>query len=160
VRFEGEDLIIFAGEGTYDWTDGVTTSDPGKAPLLKTSENASDEAYLTVTLDRAQTADYSIEFRLPQVFPKNYTFYWRAYYRPSGRVSIYVNREKIGTFDNYNFRYPVDGKNPEGNFNQKGFPVSITEYGDIIVTMVYEHYGESTSNNGICLDYIELVAVE
>ena len=160
VRFEGEDLIELFGEGTYAWKEEVVTSDPGKAPALKSSSIASGEAYLSVSLSRAQTADYSIEFKLPRVFPKNYKFYWRAYYRPSGKVSFYVNGEKIGTFDNYNFRYPVDGVNPVGSFNQKGFPVSITEYGDVHVKMVYEHYGDNTSSNGICLDYIELIAEE
>jgi hypothetical protein len=113
-----------------------------------------------VTLDRAQTEDFSIEFTIPRIFPNSYRFYWQAYFRPSGRVSFYVNGEQIGTFDNYNFRYPVDGINPVGSFNRKGFPVVIEEYGEIHVKMVYEHYGTSTSSNGICLDYIELVSIE
>ena len=94
---------------------------------------------------------------IPKIFPGNYDLVWRAYYRPSGVLKFYVNDEYVGEYDNYNFRYPVQGNNPKNYFNRVAFEVTnITKYEDITVKIEYTGPGIG-SQNGLNIDYISLI---
>jgi hypothetical protein len=161
IRYEGEDLAIDVGGGFFAWdNERIISSDPTVSPVIYDHTSAAGGKYVGVNLPRGSTTAYSIQIKLPKIFPRKYTLTWRGNYRPSGVIAFYVNDEPIGEFDNYNFRYPVDGNNPVNGFNLKRFTVdNITAYNDVVVKMEYTGPGIG-SLNGFNIDYISLTPAE
>lgn len=159
LKIEGEALIINRGEGKFAWIEEVKSNDFSREPFHVESIYTSGGGYLSVALPRGYTGSYYFEFIFPRIFPNTYRFIWRANYRPSGIIEFYINDISIGKFDNYKFRNPVDGVNPDNGFNQKVFQVShLTEYGNLKIRIEYTGPGTGTTN-GVNLDYIMLLPV-
>lgn len=158
IKYEGESYVIDQGSGFFAWdAELISTSNDLIQPKILDNISASEEQYITVDFPRGSTEIYSLEIQLPKIFPRPYKLVWRGYYRPSGIVKFYVNDVYVGEFDNYNFRYPVNGNNPENFFNHIEFDVdNITTYDDIVVKIEYTGPGIG-SQNGICIDYLSLV---
>jgi hypothetical protein len=158
LLFEGESFVVEEGGGFLSWNEAlVTVSDNTKTVDKLANTTASGGQYIKVDFTTGYSQEYSLEFRLPKIFPGNYDLFWRGYYRPSGVVAFYVNDEYVGEFDNYNFRYPVQGNNPVNLFNKVSFEVTnIDKYEDIRVKMVYMGPGIGFQN-GVNIDYISLV---
>ena len=154
--FEAEDLAEAAGS-LFAWKEEVKVSDELINPMVVNAQEASEGRYLSVGLPRGSDETYWIEFVFPKLFPNTYKFLWRANYRPSGNISVFFNDEEIGSFDNYYFRFPIDGNKPTSTgFNQKEWGnISIEEYGDLRIRFEYASPGAGTSN-GINIDYVAL----
>ena len=158
IRYEGESFVTDQGGGFIAWnTELVSTSNDQYQPKILENTSASGGKYITIDLIRGSTELYSLEIKLPKIFPRPYKLTWRGYYRPSGILKFYVNDEYVGEFDNYNFRFPVNGINPVNFFNRVAFDVdNITSYNDIVVKIEYIGPGTGTLN-GVCIDYLSLV---
>jgi hypothetical protein len=161
IKYEGEDLTLAVTGGFFAWNDElVTVSDNTINPKVFDHNVASEGKYVALNLPRGSTDPYSIEFRLPKVFPRKYKLVWRGNYQPSGVVAFFVNGEYVGEFDNYNFRYPVAGQNPQQGFNSVEFIVdNIDSYSDVSLKMEYQGPGIG-SLNGICIDYVSLIPAD
>jgi len=161
IKYEGEGLIKVLSSGYLSWnSDIVTASNSLYTPTILNNVAASGGSYASLTLPRGSTTAYSLEIKLPKIFPRKYKLVWRGRYSPSGLVAFYINGEYIGEFDNYNFRYPVNGSNPVDFFNKIEFIVdNITEYDDVVLKMEYQSPGFGTTN-GLSIDYISLIPTE
>lgn len=153
---EAEELAEAAGS-LFAWKEEVNSSDDLIDPMIVNSQEASGGKYLSIGLPRGSEEVYWVEFVFPKVFPNTYKFLWRANYRPSGNISVFFNDEEVGSFDNYYFRFPIDGNKPTSTgFNQKEWGnITIEEYGDLKIRFEYESKGAGTSN-GINIDYVAL----
>jgi len=161
IIYEGEDLTINVSGGYFTWDEElISSSDNTIIPNVFDSPSASDGKYVSIDLPRGSNESYSIELKLAKIFPRKYKLVWRGNYKPSGVVVIYVNDEYIGNFDSYNFRYPVQGINPDNGFNRVEFDVNnITSYSDVTVKLEYTSPGIGTLN-GINIDYISLTPAD
>ena len=159
IRFEGEKLTVAIGS-QFTWAEGVSTNNSLMNPVVISSTEASGGKYLSVPLPRGYSTQYYVEFFFPKVFPNTYKFLWRANYRPSGLIGVYVNDVRIGLIDNYSFRNLVDGSRPSvQGFNQKIWSnINVTEYGDLRIRFEYSAAGSGTSN-GLNIDYVALFPV-
>ena len=161
IKYEGEDLVVEISGGFFSWDkERVETSDLTKNPTIFDHTTASGGKYVTVNLPRGYSSSYSIQLKLPKVFPRKYTLVWRGNDRPSGLIAFYSNGEYIGEFDNFYFRYPVNGNNPVNGFNKIEFSVdNITSFEDVTRKMEYQNSGLGTLN-GISIDYISLTPAD
>lgn len=157
---EGEKLAVASGS-QFVWSENVITNNSLFKPEVLSSTEASGGKYVTVPMPRGYATKYYIEFYFPKVFPNVYNFTWRANYRPSGFINVYVNDVKVGSIDNYSFRNPVDGNKPTtSGFNQKVWKnITVEEYGDLRIRFEYAMAGSGTTN-GINIDFVSLLPVK
>ncbi len=164
VRIEGESLIDSIGQDRYAWRNDVTLKGEILEPFESISEQASEQAYVVVSMGRSFTKDYSVEFSFKNIFPGRQRLVWRANYRPSGIYRIFVNDVQVGEpYDTYNLRSPLLSVTGEifrptsSGFNSVDFWVeNLTEFGDVKVRFEYMGSGISTVD-GFNIDYVSLI---
>jgi hypothetical protein len=159
---EGEMLIDSVGAGKWTWKKDVKVTGAITEPVKLLSATASEEAVINVELPRSYSGEYTLEFFIKNVLPMRYRLVWRGNSRPSGLYAIFINGEKIGEFNSFNFRstiLSVTGEYfiPFDGYNRKDFWVDhLTEFGDVSVKFVYLSSG-GQNNNGLNIDYVKLI---
>ena len=164
IRIEGEDLLDSIGSNVYAWKDFVkVTGDKSVKPERNIVPDASKGKILSVLFPQEFSGQYTIEFTLKNIFPREYQFIWSATYRTGAVYAIYVNDEKVREFDLYNLIntvFPQVGTipfYPDKGFNKFDAHIqNIQEFGDIPIKIDYVAKGNSP-DNGLNIDYIELI---
>ena len=166
IRIEGEALLDSTGANTYAWKDFVkVTGDKSVKPERSIVPKASNGKILSLLFPEGFTGNYSIEFPIKNIFPRDYQFIWRASYRTGAVYAIYINDEKVREFDLYNLinavwpQVPGFPFYPDAGYNRFDAHVqNIKEYGDITVKIDFVATGRSP-DKGLNIDYIELIPV-
>lgn len=164
--FEAEWLLRQTGVNKHTWIESVTAqSDLAFIPEKLFSIGASNDSTMSLVFPQGYDGSFSIEFNLPAQFPRDYILIVRTNMQYGGIWDIYVNDEKKGTFDYYEFIRndgviwsDVTGERyfPEGNFGR--FDVLVDNqavYGPVKVKFVYTGPGDSF-DNGFIVDNFAL----
>lgn len=171
-RKEGESLVIPQGLDRYAWKDSryvKVTGTSAFAPVVQRVMGiASNDSVLFVDFGNRFNGQYTIEFKIENVFPGKYQFIWRANPRAGGLYSVYINDQlqtlsfKLTQFDmaylsggvvsvtGTQFFYPQNG------YNRLDCLTTLAEYGDVWVKIRYLGPG-SINSSGLIIDYVELI---
>lgn len=169
-KFEMEWLLDNTGINRYAWKEKVTVeSDQYFPPLKEFNSKASNDTVLNVLFQRGYNGKFSLEFETGNIFPRKYLMVVKTIMNVGGIYDIYVNDELVKTFDYYDFiKYRqvipsvIPGKRyfAEGVFNRFDMWVdNIGNYGKAKIRFEYTGPG-FVFNNGLVIDYIELVPSE
>lgn len=164
TRYEGEYLLKPVGT-KHTWDTSVTVlSDETFQVLQEPVASASNDSILRIAFTKGYTGKYSIEFRGPPLFPRQYLMVLRTHMDIGGLYEIYVNDELVRTFDYYDYiknRYlnysvssDVGRYRPEGRFNYFDCWMETTKYERPKIRIEYKGPGEGVPFNGLVLDYI------
>jgi len=165
-RMEGEELLRSTGANKYAWIDEVTVvSDVAFAPYREYIKNASNDSILRVLFTKNYTGAYSVEFKVPNLFPRKYLMVVRTNMNVGGIYEIYLNDELVATIDYYDyvlnpwFYWSVTGDRykPSGAYNKWDCWLNNTrEYGEAVLKFVYKEPNNVLSN-GLVIDYIDFI---
>ena len=180
LRFEGENFCDSLGLSRFIWQEELVAvnSDIATEPIVGLVKGASNDSIVTLNLKRNYDQEYSVEFTIDNMFPRDYLLKWHANTRPSGCFKVYVNGVDVtstnplaraGCFDLFSLRgavpSPVPGERPnvpdERGYNTVGFLVEdiLTDYGEIKIKLEYIQSGMQ-SNNGFSIDYFALTPLD
>lgn len=169
---QGEHLVIYKGSNLYAWKDEViVTGNPVNPVATFTPGFADNDSTLVVRFDEPNSnQEFSMSFKISNIFPGTYRLLFRLKTTPSGVFQIMVN----GVVQNINLGYgnsdrvdiydlnePVRSITKEVFREKNGFNSfdllveNITEYGDVTITLLYVEPGK-WSDNGFILDYVSL----
>ena len=170
---QGETLCKSIGFDQFTWKDGVTLEGEKSFQPIKQVIVGFASADTTANVDFTDNfqGEYTLTFKIRNVFPDEFRFEWRSNYRTAGKYSVYVNDEKLKLglneyeeYDTYDLRngfFSVLGYKLYPD--EKGFCVmdawvnNITEFGDVKITIEYLGPGGQTSDNGLIIDYVTLI---
>ncbi|MGC9342663.1 MAG: fasciclin domain-containing protein [Bacteroidales bacterium] len=166
TRMEGEWLLEEAGINRFAWLEEVdVVSDQPFLPMREYVNTASNDSILRVPFNKGYSGDFSVSFRVDNLFPRNYLMVVRTHMYVGGIYDIYVNDELVKTVDYYDYvrnrelYWSVTGKRyiPEGGFNRWDCFVNNTaDYGKAEVRFEYKDPAGVLSN-GLVIDYIEFI---
>lgn len=165
-RYEAEELMKTYSPTVYVWEPGVTvTSSQVFKPLQEYIQTASNDTTIKVSFPSRYTNQFKLEFNVKTLFPRKYLMVFRTLMRTGGLYEIYVNDQRVKTFDydvyNYNsgIIYGVAGTRyrPSDGYNRFDCWLDVLEtYGQAKIRIEYK--GPSTlTSNGLVLDYIDFV---
>lgn len=166
-RIEGESMVDSLGSNIWAWkTDdfGIKTEGETFYPKQMYSNDASGDSLVSVEFPFNYNQTYSFSFLMRDVLPGKYIFRWRASYRPSGNMEVYINENDtpIRTYDLFDLRKSVpsitvfgERYNPSNNINTFDAWATMEEYGDVRITLKYIDAGFAKTN-GFSIDYISL----
>ena len=171
-RLEGESLVTSQGLERYAWKDSRfvrVSSTSSFAPVVqRVSGIASNDSVLFLDFGHRYEGEFSVEFKIENVFPGQYQFIWRSNPRNGGIYSVYINDElqvlpfNLMEFDLANLSggvISVTGNQffyPQSGYNRLDALTMIEEYGDVWVRL--EYIGPGTQDNtGLIIDYVELI---
>lgn len=177
ITLQGESLIRSVGLNSYKWRDSVkvVSTPPGFYPGRDYVYGASNDSILVVNFTKGYTGKYSVQFKGPNVFPKNkYRMEIRTHMDIGGLYNISVNGELLKRLpaDVYSFDYyeyvkargiikSVAGPyfTPKGRLNSFDFYVTnIKDYGNPIIKFDYMGPGMAPGN-GLVIDAIYFIPV-
>ncbi len=173
TRNEGERFLLNLGTNRFVWNDSLVTVDSDDNIIPKgvsASLITSNDSMLQVDFPKSYEGKYNITFRTEPVFPRRYLVLVRTHMDYGGIYDIYVNDQKVHTF-NYDdyvtyrgvIQSNVAGKRfiYQGRFNKFDFWVdNVDQYGRVDIRFEYKGPGEKVKNNGLVIDYIDLVPEE
>lgn len=163
---EAEALLRQTGVNKYTWIESVTAeSDLSFIPERIKTNGTSNDSILSVIFPQGYDGNFSVEFYMPAQFQRDYILIVTTNMQYGGIYDIYINDEKKGTFDYYDFLTnggviwsDVTGERyfPKGNFGKFDVLVdNLTEYGPVKVKFVYTGPG-GAFDNGFVIDYFSL----
>lgn len=166
TKYEGENLLKATGINKYSWNDSVIVkSDIAVTPYQELVPTASNDSILRVTFPKGYSGKYSVEFKGPNLFPRQYVMIVATHMDIGGIYDIYVNNQLVKTFDYYEYVrsrgiiYSVTGARfiPTGRFNKFDMYVdNIEDYEQ--PTIRFEYKGPSSIiSNGLAIDYVEFI---
>jgi len=170
TKLEAELLTAQTGLNRYAWNDRVDMRSTSPfEPVQEFVSSASGDSIVRVIFPKGYSDEFSLEFKSPSLFPRQYLLVIRTHMDIGGIYNIYVNDELMKTFDYYEYILyrglmfsVVSGKiyKPTGRFNSFDMYVeNIAEYGPAKIRFEYKEPGR-VSNNGFVLDYIEFIPIE
>lgn len=165
--FEAEWLVDVVGFNKYAWNNlakvssGFTTT-----PMAEQAPSQSNDSILVMNFPINYTGNFSLEFKIEDVFPKKYLAVIGTKPIAGGIYNIYINEVLMRTFDYNEYaiwrqalpskaggRYVTDSK----GFSKFDFWVeNISQFGDVTVRFEYLGPGKS-SDVRLMLDNIRLV---
>jgi hypothetical protein len=171
-RKEGESLVIPQGLDKYAWKDSRFVKVSGTSAFAPVVQRvfgiASNDSVLFVDFGNRFNGQYTIEFKIEDVFPGKYQFIWRSNPRNGGLYSVYIN-DKLQTlsfnFTQFDMAYlsggvvSVTGTQyfyPQNGYNRLDCLTTLEEYGDVWVKIKYMGPGMINSS-GLIIDYVELI---
>lgn len=166
TRLEAEQLLLQTGVNKFTWLESVTAeSDLAFIPERLKTNGASNDSIMSLIFPQGYDGSFSLEFNMPAQFPRDYILIVKTNMQYGGIYDIYINDEKKGSFDYYEFIRndgviwsDVTGERyfPEGNFGKFDVLVdNLTGYSKVKVKFVYTGPGESF-DNGFIVDYFDL----
>ncbi|MEX0981001.1 MAG: fasciclin domain-containing protein [Bacteroidales bacterium] len=175
-RFEGEWLLKQTGVNRYAWLeDVIVKSDQTFQPAKSRNPNASNDSIMSVTFPNGYSGQFSLEFSVPQLFPREYLMVVKTHMDIGGIYDIYVNDQQVFWNDadqNQSFNYyefvvfrgiifsNYTGKRyiPEGRYNSFDMYVgNIETYGDVKIRFEYRGPEDFVPSNGLVIDYIDFI---
>lgn len=170
TRYEGEWLIERTGVNRFAWRDEATVrSDVFFAPRRSYNNNASNDSILYVPFSKGYNGQFSVEFSVPNIFPRKHLLVVRTHMDIGGVYDIYVNdvlvREGFDYVEytrNRGIINSVAGGRyvPQGRLNMFDMYVeSIDTYGDAKIRFEYKGPGTNVPDNGLVIDYVDLIPV-
>ncbi len=166
-RFEGEELIYETAANKYAWNEEVEViSDTYFPPLRQYIKTASNDSILNVSFQKGYSGAFSVEFKIPQLFPRKYLMVVRTSINVGGIYEVYLNDELAATidygtdFDSWGVFTSVTGKKykptSNGYNNWDCWLLNTADYGNAVLKLVYT--GPSTVlYNGLLMDYIDFI---
>lgn len=175
LRMNSSDLVDSIGASTFSWKPEVDVWGYAAQPTRDFSIAAESDYVVNLVFPRSYTGEWGMSFRFKNVFPMKYRLEYRANYRPSGKLAVYVNDSlltypdrfgrEMDDFDTFELRQStvsVTGERfiPEDGYNIRDYWVDhLTEFGDVEVRFEYTGPG-SQESNGFSIDYVSLIPVE
>lgn len=166
IRMEGEWLLEEAGINKYTWLEEVDIdSDQPFSPIKEYISSASNDTILRVTFNKGYTGNFSVSFKVENLFPRKYLMVVRTHMYVGGIYDVYMNDELVKTVDYYDYvrnrelYWSVTGTRylPEGGFNRWDcFVTNNAEYGDAELRFEYKDPA-NVLTNGLAIDYIEFI---
>jgi hypothetical protein len=171
VRVEMEQYLIKLGKDKFSWDPKRVTeiSDKKFAPLGNSVSTASNDSIMRVLFDVGYTGNYSVEFKIENIFPRKYLMVVRTNINYGGVYDVYLNDQKIKTMDyhdyyllDYRWSYisVVPGKNyyPEAQGYHKWDEWAVNEapYGEARLRFEYKGPSELV-NPALLIDYIDFI---
>jgi len=166
VKFELENLLLESGVNHFAWKEDVKVeSDLSVRPQRVYIKTASNDSIVRVQFPGAYEGTYSVQFKGPRLFPRNYLMVVSTNMDYGGIYDIYVNGELATTFDYTEYLYArgviygATGERylPDGRFNKFDMLVeNITSYDEVDIKFEYKGPG-SVANNGLVVDVLEFV---
>ena len=166
VHFELESLLDQIGINRFAWKETVEV----ETELLVVPERvyintASNDSIIRVQFPSGYEGTYSLHFKGPRLFPRNYLMVVSTNMDNGGIYDIYVNGELATTFDYTEYLYSrgviygATGERylPDGRFNKFDMLVeNVTSYTEVDIKFEYRGPG-SVANNGLVLDKLEFI---
>lgn len=166
VRLEGEHLLEETGINTYSFLEDVTViSDQRFPPERIFTLGASNDSVMRVQFPKGYTGQFSLEFRVKNLFPRKYLMVVRTTMYRGGVFDIYANDQYVTEIDYYDYYlfgeywWSVTGAiyPPEGNYNRWDcFIQNDVEYGKTTIRLDYTDPG-GVIQNGLVIDYIDFI---
>lgn len=162
LRLEAEKLAQSTKGGEDNWNEEVKISGLNIKPQKIYSPDYSGDTILVVVLPEGYQDEFTLEFPLRKILPGYYRMLFNCNISLTGEYGFYMNGEKKYEIDLYDLRYNLRGVTgliflPSGNQNKFDFWAGrINDYGNISMKIDYQGPGLS-SNNGLALDYLELI---
>jgi hypothetical protein len=169
--FEGEWLLNQIGVGRYAWDEEVDViSDLSINPVTEFNTLASNDSMLSVNFPSEYDGNYSVEFVIDYLFPREYLMVVKTHMTVGGIYDVYVNDEIVKEDFNYDdyvinrwvYR-SVTGKRHRADGVLNIFDCWVdnkAEYGKTKVKFVYKGPGTYVSNLGLVIDYIEFIPAD
>ncbi len=172
VRYEGEWLLDRTGIDKFSWKDSVAyISDLPFPPVQENIKSASNDSILKVSFSTGYSGQFSIEFKVKNLFPRKYLMVVKTLVRIGGIYDIYVNDDLVKSFDYKKYtQYPknllqsVTGKyyvSDDLGYNKFDCWVqNDADYGK--ATVRFEYMGPTidptkTVKPGLVIDYIDFI---
>jgi len=170
-RYEGEWLVEATGINRFAWYEDVTVnSDISFSPRKSRNPTASNDSILSVSFPTGYSGQFSVEFTVPHIFPREYLMVVRTHMDVGGVYDVYVNDVLVkDAFDYFEYKkqqgiiFSVTGDFyiPEGRYNKFDMYVdNIVDYGDVRIRFDYKGPGTSVPENGLVIDYVEFIPVQ
>ncbi|MFZ5941640.1 MAG: fasciclin domain-containing protein [Bacteroidota bacterium] len=165
-RLEGESLLRENGVNAYTWREGVEVlADVAFVPYREYIDIASNDSILRVLFTKNYSGAYSVEFKVPNLFPRKYLMVVRTNMYVGGLYEVYLNDELAATMNWYNYFLDpyfvsVTGTKiykPTKAFNRWDCWLNNTaEYGTARIRFEYKGPA-NVSTNGLSIDYIDFI---
>lgn len=170
VRIEMEQYLEKLGKSRFAWDPERVTvvSDKKFSPLGDLVPTASNDSLMRVIFDPGYTGNYSVEFKIDNLFPRKYLMVVRTNINYGGIYDVYMNDQLIRTMDYHDYYlidyrwyyYSVTGgryfPQPQGYHKWDAWAINEKPYGE--TTLRFEYQGPSALvTPALLIDYIDFI---
>ncbi len=170
IRIEMEQYLEKLGKSRFAWKPDLVTvaSDKTFSPLGDSIPTASNDSIMRVLFDPGYTGNYSVEFKIDNLFPRKYLMVVRTNINYGGVYDVYLNDQLIRTMDYHDYYladyrwyyYSVTGSRyfpqEQGYHKWDAWAINEQPYGK--ATLRFEYRGPSALvSPALLIDYIDFI---
>jgi len=173
VRIEPEWYVEETGINKYSWREemATVTSDKTFSVFADSIPTASNDSIMRVIFDNNYTGNYSVTFKIDNLFPRKYLMVVRSHKNFGGEYNIYLNGVLIRNM-NYQDYFEADARwyyssvtggryfynqSTPGFVHWDAWAINEAPYGEAELTFEYVGPSESVPTTALLLDYVDFI---